>query len=248
MKRITPFWGALVLTSRTIWGPWRPSSPWVVTAAVLPTRFQNISSDTKKNTSVRPLQLKNRKFTEEKGESNSIKSAKNVKEDSAKAEDTINIQSEKDGKEKIIEGDDTINLTSHTKSQVEDGITDKAIKGKDPKTRNRGRRLQRTIEQLWRRGIADVYSTFGFVSSSATNLWSDRTQFERLQPTIQAFREYLKTTEIDLEISKAISTRLLGNILVLREIQQHLSPEDRRDEAVKEKKPEILPTEEESYR
>ncbi len=119
---------------------------------------------------------------------------------------------------------------------------------KDPTWRSKGKRLQRSFEQGWRRRVADVFSVAGFLSSSVTNLWSDRSQFERLQPTIQAFRDYLKTTEIDLEITKALSLRLLGNILALREIQQYLVVGDRRDEALKENASKNVPTEEESYR
>ncbi|GAX23143.1 hypothetical protein FisN_33Lh035 [Fistulifera solaris] len=119
---------------------------------------------------------------------------------------------------------------------------------KDPTWQNKGKRLQRSIEEGWRRGVADVFSVAGFLSSSLTNLWSDRSQFERLQPTIQAFRDYLKTTEIDMEITKALSLRLLGNILALREIQQYLTVGDRRDEALKQSASKNIPTEEESYR
>lgn len=136
------------------------------------------------------------------------------------------------------EANDTIHLSSRTTSHAQN----------DPNTRRRRNRLKSSIEDLYRRGAADVFATLGFVSSSTTNLLSDRTQFERLQPIIQAFREYLEISEIDMEISEAVSIRLLGNVLALREIQQQLSPEDRRDEAVKQGRSENSPTQEEFFR
>lgn len=235
MKRITTFWGALVLTTRPSWGGGFVKSsrtPFLAvgmsTAAVVPNRFRTFPSSRKKSLFVQPLRLKNRLVTEGNGDSvktndSTNSTASTTDEESIKSRLPLD-QSERETIQKIVEEE------------------------KDPSWRNRGKRLQRSIEQGWRRGVADAFSVVGFMSSAATNLWFDRSQFERLQPTIQAFREYLKTTEIDLEITKAISVRLLGNVLALREIQQYLSPGDRRDGASKKEASPGIPTEEESYR
>ena len=236
MKRMTTLWGALVLTARPSWGCVRSTSrtPFFAvamsTAAVVPNRFRTVPGNRKRSLFVQPLRLKNNFSSEDSSET--VK----ADDDSTRRTNTTSTTDE----ESI---DSRLPLDPSERETIK-----KIIDEKDPSWKDKGKRLQRSIEQGWRRGIADAFSVAGFVSSAATNLWFDRSQFDRLQPTIQAFRDYLKTTEIDLEITKALSVRLLGNILALREIQQYLSPGDRREEALKNEASKDLPTEEESYR
>jgi hypothetical protein len=233
IKQMTTLWGALILTARPSCGSSNvrqfSRTPFLAvgmsTAAVVPNRFRTFPNNRRKNLLVEPL----RTYFATGGSTDRVK----------RDDDTNSTAASSITEEERLESQ--LPLDASERETLKESI-------KDLSWRSKGKRLQRSIQQGWRRGVADVFSVAGFLSSATTNLWSDRSQFERLQPTIQAFRDYLKTTEIDLEITKALSLRLLGNILALREIQQYLNPGDRRDEALKQNASKDIPTEEESYR
>ena len=107
------------------------------------------------------------------------------------------------------------------------------------------RSLARKIQQA----TGDFFSALGFITSSATALVFDRTQFKRLKPTVLALRNFLSTSGIDLELSPSLNSRLPDHLAILGRIQKALLQDrDRRDLALSTKNYVNLPTEEEALR
>jgi len=93
--------------------------------------------------------------------------------------------------------------------------------------------LGQYMTRRMRKGIGGFFSAIGFVSSATTALLTDRAQFQRFKPTVQALRNFLKTSGIDLEFSKSLNHRLLENVIILRRIQSAATEgSDRRDLAL----------------
>lgn len=71
-----------------------------------------------------------------------------------------------------------------------------------------------------RRGASSLLSGVGFVSSAATSLLSDRAQYSRWKPAVEALALFLKTSGIQLELSKSLTFRLLDYTVILGRIQR----------------------------
>jgi hypothetical protein len=70
-----------------------------------------------------------------------------------------------------------------------------------------------------------------------------------MKPTVEALKRFLKTSGIDLELSRSLNVRLLDNIVILGRIQTFaLEGRDRRDLVLLPKAKDQLPTPEESLR
>jgi len=83
-----------------------------------------------------------------------------------------------------------------------------------------------------RKSVGNAASTSGFLASVITSIWADRAQFQRSKPLVQAFRNFLSTSGIDLELSTSLNVHLLRNVVVLSRIQSILDArKDRREQA-----------------
>lgn len=72
----------------------------------------------------------------------------------------------------------------------------------------------------FRASLSRVFSAAGFVSSSATSLLTDRDQLQRLKETVEAFRNFMKSSGIDLELFQTLNVRLLDNVIILGRVQK----------------------------
>jgi len=98
------------------------------------------------------------------------------------------------------------------------------------------------------RGAGVAISSLGFLSSSVSQLVADRAALRRWKPTVKALGEFMKTTGIDLELSKSLNGRLLHNIVLLGRVQSHVfEGKDRRDFVLRGGRHDI-PTNEEALR
>jgi hypothetical protein len=81
-----------------------------------------------------------------------------------------------------------------------------------------------------RRGAGVAMSSMGFLSSSTSAFLRDKTALQRWNPTVEALKEFLRTTGIDLELSKTLNGRLFHNAVLLQRVQSSiLEDRDRRD-------------------
>lgn len=100
-----------------------------------------------------------------------------------------------------------------------------------------------------RHSLADLFSGLGFVASSTVSLVFDRQQFQRLRPTVEAFRKFLRMSGIDGELSPSLNSRLLSNLIILGRIQaMQWQDGDRRDLVRSTNQGWTLPTKEEIRR
>eukprot|EP00566_Odontella_aurita_P012243 CAMPEP_0113579326 /NCGR_PEP_ID=MMETSP0015_2-20120614/30009_1 /TAXON_ID=2838 /ORGANISM="Odontella" /LENGTH=491 /DNA_ID=CAMNT_0000483299 /DNA_START=153 /DNA_END=1625 /DNA_ORIENTATION=+ /assembly_acc=CAM_ASM_000160 len=76
-------------------------------------------------------------------------------------------------------------------------------------------KFQRYIQQV----MGGIFSTVGFMSSSATSLLSNRNQFVEWKRCLDELDSYLKGSGIDEEVSKVVNKRLLDNLVILGRTQ-----------------------------
>lgn len=108
--------------------------------------------------------------------------------------------------------------------------------------------VQYTKRQVWR-GTGIAISSVGFLSSSVSQLVADRAALRRWKPTVEALGKFMKTTGIDLELSKSLNARLLHNVILLGRVQSSVfQGTDRRDLVLKGGRRQMLPTNEEGLR
>jgi hypothetical protein len=140
--------------------------------------------------------------------------------------------------------------TSEEKDELSDHLEESSLSDDSSQTANQTGQTRNAFTRRVQRGTGDFISALGFVASSTTALLFDRNQFQRLRPSVQALRNFLKTSGIDLEISRTLNARLLDNIVILGRIQGTLmqGSKDRRDLALSTNTNMDLPTEEESLR
>jgi hypothetical protein len=113
---------------------------------------------------------------------------------------------------------------------------------------NRSSRFLKYATRQLRRGAGVGISNMGFLSSSTSALLGDNTVLQRCNPTIEALKEFLKTTGIDLEISKSLNGRLFHNTVLLQRVQRSIfEGRDRRD-LVLQRGRHDLPSNEEALR
>jgi hypothetical protein len=113
---------------------------------------------------------------------------------------------------------------------------------------NRSSRFVQHATRQLRRGAGAAISSFGFLSSSTYALLGDKTAVQRWNPTIEALKEFLKTTGIDLELSKSLNGRLFHNTVLLQRVQSSIfEGRDRRD-LVLQRGRHDLPSNEEALR
>ena len=106
----------------------------------------------------------------------------------------------------------------------------------------------RYFVQVLRRGAGGIASTAGFLSSAATSIITDRAQFRRAKPTVEALKLFLKKSGIDLELSQSLNVHLLRNVIVLGRIQKVLAERSDRRELSKTKQNIVIPSREEALR
>jgi hypothetical protein len=95
---------------------------------------------------------------------------------------------------------------------------------------NRSSRFVKYATRQLRRGAGVAISSAGFLSSSTSAFLGEKTAVQRWNPTIEAMKEFLKTTGIDLELSKSLNGRLFHNAVLLQRAQSSiLEDRDRRD-------------------
>jgi hypothetical protein len=109
---------------------------------------------------------------------------------------------------------------------AEDSKKPQAISLEKTRRRSLSRGLQRTA--------SGVISGIGFLSSAATDLLTDRSSFrQRWQPSVDAMKNFLQKSGIDLEISNSLNIRLLDRVVILARVQSQLiGSADRRDLAL----------------
>jgi hypothetical protein len=113
---------------------------------------------------------------------------------------------------------------------------------------NRSSRFVKYATRQLRRGAGVAISSIGFLSSSTSAFLGDKTAVQRWNPTIEAMKEFLKTTGIDLELSKSLNGRLFHNAVLLQRAQSSiLEGRDRRDLALQRGRHD-LPSNEEALR
>jgi hypothetical protein len=146
-------------------------------------------------------------------------------------------------KHKVSDDDDLLEKQSIASTSQASDHSSKSSFSDGPSTKRNlpvGRRIQEAT--------GDFISALGFLSSSITALLYDRSLLQRHRPSIEALRQFLKTSGIDLELSRSLSARFANDIVVLGRIQQELlKGKDRRDLALSTKNV-SLPTKEESLR
>ena len=106
----------------------------------------------------------------------------------------------------------------------------------------------RYFVQVLRRGAGGIASTAGFLSSAATSIITDRAQFRRAKPTVEALKLFLNKSGIDLELSQSLNVHLLRNVIVLGRIQKVLAERSDRRECSKTKQTIAIPSREEALR
>ena len=106
----------------------------------------------------------------------------------------------------------------------------------------------RYLMRALRRGAGSVASTAGFLSSATTSIITDRAQFRRSRPTVEAFNLFLNSSGIDLELSPSLNVHLLRNVIVLGRIQKVLADRNDRREQAKAKRKIKVPSKEEALR
>jgi hypothetical protein len=113
---------------------------------------------------------------------------------------------------------------------------------------NRSSRFVDYATRLLRRGAGIALSSVGFLSSSSWALLGDKTAEQRWNPTIEALKAFLKTTGIELELSKSLNGRLFHNVALLGRVQCSIAEgRDRRD-LVLQQGDHDLPSNEEALR
>jgi hypothetical protein len=96
--------------------------------------------------------------------------------------------------------------------------------------KNGSSRFVKYATRQLRRGTGVAISNMGFLSSSTSAFLGDKCALQRSNPTIEALREFLKTTKIDLELSKTLNGRLFHNAVLLQRVQSSiLEDRDKRD-------------------
>lgn len=147
--------------------------------------------------------------------------------------------------EKLSGGDSTDQTRKAAKSVSEENVTAQkaALEDRSP------RFVEYATRQL-RRGAGVAISSMGFLSSSTSAFLGDKTALQRWNPTIEALREFLKTTGIDLELSKTLNGRLFHNAVLLQRVQSSiLEDSDRRDLVLQRGRHNLpLPSNEEALR
>lgn len=108
----------------------------------------------------------------------------------------------------------------------------------------------RSLIRSLRKGAGAVASSVGFVSSAATSYVTDRAQYRKIQPSVDAFTKFLNTSGIELELTPSLNYHLLRNIVVLSRIQRILNERnDRREQARSATKKNLdIPSREEALR
>jgi hypothetical protein len=116
-----------------------------------------------------------------------------------------------------------------TKS-VAENISVENLTAEKAASEKRSSRFVEYTKRLLRRGAGVAISSVGFLSSSTSALIGDKTAEQRLNPTIEALKEFLKTTGIELELSKSLNGRLFHNVVLLERVQSSIfEGRDRRD-------------------
>jgi hypothetical protein len=96
--------------------------------------------------------------------------------------------------------------------------------------KNKSSRFVKYATRQLRRGTGEVISNMGFLTSSTTAVLRDKCALQRSNPTIEALKEFLRTTGIDLELSKTLNGRLFHNAVLLQRVQSRiLEDKDKRD-------------------
>lgn len=104
------------------------------------------------------------------------------------------------------------------------------------------------ISRSLRRGAGAVASSAGFISSATTSYLTDRAQYRRIKPSVDAFVKFLNTSGIELELSPSLNYHLVRNVVVLSRIQKILNlRNDRRERTISTKTIDI-PSREEALR
>lgn len=108
---------------------------------------------------------------------------------------------------------------------------------------------RKNIFRQFRRGVGSLLSSIGFLSSMSVSLLRERGQFNRWKPTIEALQLFLKSSGIDLELSRSLNHRLFENIIALHRIQRLTVRDiDRRELALLRNNPKWLPNSDEALR
>lgn len=91
-------------------------------------------------------------------------------------------------------------------------------------------------------------SSAGFISSATTSYVTDRAQYRRIKPSVDAFTRFLNSSKIDLELSPSLNYHLLRNVVVLSRIQAILNARNDRRERARTTKKVDIPSREEALR
>jgi hypothetical protein len=139
-------------------------------------------------------------------------------------------------------GDKTVDDSSQSSSCTSSSITTNTVIQDGPK-------LYHGVQRQIRRGAGGAILAAGFVLSATRALVTNGGQWKQLKPTVEAFRHFLKKSEIDLELSKSLNYRLLYNIVLLSRVQKKLvEGKDIRDSVVVTVVPRTIPTMKEGLR
>jgi hypothetical protein len=99
-----------------------------------------------------------------------------------------------------------------------------------------------------RRGAGVAMSSIGFLSSSTSAFLGEKNALQRWNPTVEAMKEFLKTTGIDLELSKTLNGRLFHNAVLLQRAQSSIFEDRDRRDLVLQRGRHDLPSNEEGLR
>jgi hypothetical protein len=113
---------------------------------------------------------------------------------------------------------------------------------------NRSSRFVQYATRQLRRGAGVAISSMGFLSSSTSAFMRDKSAVQRWNPTIEAMKEFLKTTGIDLELSKSLNGRLFHNAVLLQRAQSSIFEDRDRRDLVLQRGHHNLPSNEEALR
>jgi hypothetical protein len=134
-----------------------------------------------------------------------------------------------------------------TKSVVEE-LSVENLNAQKAVVQNRSSRFVEYATRQLRRGAGVAMSSVGFLSSSTSALLGDKNVVQRWNPTIEALKEFLKTTGIDLELSKTLNGRLFHNAVLLERVQSSIfEGRDKRDLVLQQGRHD-LPSNEEALR
>lgn len=124
-------------------------------------------------------------------------------------------------------GDNEMTATSFTSDDTADAAnrSDASISSTNSveQANNNAKPWSRNFLGALRRGAGGLASVVGFISSATTSIVTDRAQFRRSRPIVEAFTRFLKSSGIDLELSQTLNVHLLRNVIVLGRAQKVLA-------------------------